>query len=84
MRIVFCQIYNKYYKKILSEIADKNYDYLLVNRGEIVPEFFLQDLRNTQPNCQFIFYTWDSFANHTHPTTILKYFDKNKEYYFQS
>lgn len=74
------KIIDKYYKKILLEIADKNYDYLFVNRGEIVPEFFLQDLRNTQPNCQFIFYTWDSFANHTHPATILKYFDKKSTF----
>jgi hypothetical protein len=23
-----------------------------------------------------MFYTWDSFTNHSHPTSILKYFDK--------
>lgn len=73
--LVKSTIFN-YYKKILSEITDKNYDYLFVNRGEIVPEFFLKELKRLQPNCQFIFYTWDSFANHTHPITILKYFDK--------
>jgi hypothetical protein len=71
---------DKYYKKIFYTIADKNYDYLFVNRGEIVPEFFLKDLKNTQPNCQFIFYTWDSFENHNHPTTILKYFDKKSTF----
>ena len=65
-----------YYKKILSTITDKKYDYLFVNRGEIVPAFFLEELKNLHPNCEFIFYTWDSFTNHAHPTTILKYFDK--------
>jgi hypothetical protein len=67
---------DKYYKKILLATAKIQFDYLFVNRGEIVPAFFLEELKNAQPNCQFIFYTWDSFTNHAHPTTILKYFDR--------
>ena len=65
-----------YYKEILSNATKIQYDYLFVNRGEVVPAFFLEELKKTHSNCQFIFYTWDSFANHTHPTTILKYFDR--------
>jgi hypothetical protein len=65
-----------YYKKILFNATKIQYDYLFVNRGEVVPAFFLEELRKTHSNCQFIFYTWDSFANHAHPTTILKYFDR--------
>ncbi|MCF8341639.1 MAG: hypothetical protein K9I82_11730 [Chitinophagaceae bacterium] len=65
-----------YYKKILLDEAKIQFDYLFVNRGEIVPAFFLEELKKTQTNCQFIFYTWDSFANHAHPITILKYFDR--------
>ena len=65
-----------YYKKILLAEATIRFDYLFVNRGEIVPAFFLQELKKMQPNCQFIFYTWDSFTNHSHPITILKYFDR--------
>jgi hypothetical protein len=65
-----------YYKKILLVAATIQFDYLFVNRGEIVPVFFLEELKKMQPNCQFIFYTWDSFTNHAHPTTILKYFDR--------
>ena len=69
-----------YYKKILLDEATVQYDYLFVNRGEIVPAFFLEELKKTQPKCQFVFYTWDSFANHTHPTKILKYFDKKSTF----
>lgn len=29
-----------------------------------------------QPSCQRIFYTWDSFGNHSHALSILQYFDK--------
>ncbi|HSD07332.1 hypothetical protein [Flavobacterium sp.] len=65
-----------YYRQILAETKNQNYDYLFVNRGEVVPEFFLVAFRKDHPKCEFIFYTWDSFTNHDHPTTIIKYFDK--------
>ena len=65
-----------YYRNILLSSSKKKFDYLFVNRGEIIPLFFLEDFKKMQPNCMFIFYTWDSFANHTHPITILKYFDR--------
>ena len=70
------RIIDDYYKKILLDEATIQYDYLFVNRGEIVPAFFLEELKKTQPKCQFVFYTWDSFTNHSHPITILKYFDR--------
>jgi hypothetical protein len=65
-----------HYKKILLFSENIKFDYLFVNRGEIVPAFFLEELKKMQPTCLFIFYTWDSFTNHTHPTSILKYFDR--------
>jgi hypothetical protein len=67
---------DKYYKDILENSKSELYDFLFVNRGEVVPAFFLEELKIIQPQCEFVFYTWDSFANHTHPTTILKYFDR--------
>lgn len=67
---------DKYYKNILKETNNEVYNYLFVNRGEIVPEFFLQNFKKKHPKCECIFYTWDSFTNHSHPTQIVKYFDK--------
>ncbi|SNR49425.1 lipopolysaccharide biosynthesis protein [Flavobacterium sp. ov086] len=67
---------NKYYNKILSDISDKKYDFLFVNKGEVVPEFFLEKIQKAQPQCEFIFYTWDSFANNKNALNILKYFHK--------
>ncbi|RAJ33455.1 CgeB family protein [Pedobacter cryoconitis] len=67
---------DKYYRRILKDAITINYNYLFVIRGEVVPEFFLQEFRNDHPDCIFLFYTWDSFANHTHPISIQKYFDK--------
>lgn len=67
---------DRYYKKILSKTKNELFHYLFVNRGEVVPEFFLEAFRKDHPQCVFIFYTWDSFTNHSHPTRILKYFDR--------
>lgn len=67
---------NSYYNKILNETSGRHFDYLFVNRGEVIPSFFLHEFKGLHPDCEFIFYTWDSFTNHNHPTTILKYFDR--------
>ncbi len=67
---------NKYYNKILHDTGVKKYDYLFVNKGEVVPEFFLSEFQKQQPQCQCIFYTWDSFSNNKNALAILKYFHK--------
>ena len=66
---------NSYYSKILSTIENKQYDYLFVIKGEVVPAFFLESFKSTNPNCHCIFYTWDSFENNVNARSILKYFD---------
>ncbi|AXQ23907.1 lipopolysaccharide biosynthesis protein [Acinetobacter wuhouensis] len=66
---------NKYYKKILKEIKNERFDFLLVNRGEVVTKFFLEEFIKLQPNCKRIFYTWDSFGNHSNGLEIINYFD---------
>lgn len=65
-----------YYRKILFDIKKIQFDYLFVNRGEIVPAFFLDEFKNTQLRCQFVFYTWDSISNQSHPLKILHFFDR--------
>ena len=65
-----------YYKKILTQIESIKFDFLFVNRGEVITAEFLTRFRELQPQCELIFFTWDSFTNHTHPTTILKFFHK--------
>lgn len=67
---------DNYYKAILENTKNTKFDFLFVNRGEVIPAFFLIKFRQIHPECEFIFYTWDSFTNHTHPTTILNYFDR--------
>ena len=65
-----------YYNEILKKTAYVQFDYLLVIRGEVVPAFFLKEFKSRNPDCTFIFYTWDAFANHNHALSILKFFDR--------
>lgn len=67
---------NAYYRKILKNSSSIAYDYLFVINGEVIPVFFLEEIKRMNPNCQFIFYTWDSFSNNPNAESILKYFDK--------
>ena len=75
-RSIYQHRIDTYYKKILAQTNNDAYHYLFVNRGEVVPEFFLKAFKKSHPDCEFIFYTWDSFKNQSHPTKILKYFDR--------
>lgn len=75
-RSIYQHKIDKYYEEILKNTANKEYDFLFVNRGEVVPAFFLEQFKIAHKNCKLIFYTWDSFTNHKHPTSILKYFDR--------
>ncbi|MFD2938843.1 hypothetical protein [Flavobacterium notoginsengisoli] len=75
-RNIYQKKINKYYNEIILKTKNKLYHYLFVNRGEVVPEFFLITFKKNHPECECIFYTWDSFENYSHPIKILKYFDK--------
>ena len=65
-----------YYKEILIRIKDEDFDYLLVNRGEVLPREFLESFIQIQPKCKRMFYTWDSFENHSNALTILDLFNQ--------
>lgn len=67
---------NAYYKNILNMTSKDNFDFLFVNRGEVIPEFFLEIFKSKHKDCKLIFYTWDSIQNQSHPIKILKYFDR--------
>ena len=67
---------DKYYHSVLEVVKNKKYDFLFVNKGEVVPSFFLEKFKNINPKCIFVFYTWDSMENNIHAKEILKYFDK--------
>lgn len=66
---------NQYFKGIIEEIKNKNYDYFLLIKGEATPKFFLDFLKSNNPGIKFIFYTYDSFKNNSNGLEILNEFD---------
>lgn len=66
---------NDYYAKILEDIESKEYDYLFVIKGEVVPRYFLQQFILKNPGCKRIFYTWDSMRNCSSSVGILDLFE---------
>lgn len=67
---------NSYYKEILKNTIGTNFDFFFVIKGEVLPSFFLEELKKRNPKCIFIFYSWDSFSNNPNAVSILKYFDR--------
>lgn len=65
-----------YYEKILIETKNTKFDFLLVVRGEVIPQFFLEEFKKNHPDCTFIFYNWDSFKNTNNTTTMLHLYDR--------
>lgn len=67
---------NQYYKKIFQQIKHLQFDYLFVNKGEVIPAFFIENVARQMPDCIKVFYTWDSFNNNKHPEKIISLFDR--------
>lgn len=66
----------KYYDNILKDSESKKFDFLLVVRGEVVPEFFLKEFKKNHPSCILIFYNWDSFKNTNNTAQLLHLYDR--------
>lgn len=45
------------------EISANEYDVVVVIKGEVVPEWFLRDLRAANPAARFVLYVYDSVSN---------------------
>lgn len=73
---------NRYFKSISEKIKEVKYDYFLLIKGEATPVFFLDFLRQQNPNIRFIYYTYDSFKNNSNGLELLNYFDE--KYTFDS
>lgn len=67
---------NKYYHKILKEIEDKRYDYFLLIKGEAIPVFFLEKIKEWNPDMEMIYYNFDPLKEYPDLISNLKYFDR--------
>ncbi len=67
---------NKYYNLILNEIKHKKYDYFLLIKGEAIPAFFLEKIKENNPKMEMIYYNFDPLTEYPNLISNLKYFDK--------
>ena len=68
----------RYFKSILQNIRQKQYDKVLLISGQSLSftEKMLLDLKKTQPQAEFILYQWDSVANFKYIEPLQKHFDR--------
>jgi hypothetical protein len=77
-------VINKYYKSILSQIAQKQYAYFFLIKGEVVPVWFIIEFKKLNPRAKLIYYTYDSFNNNNaNSLYILKHFDSCYSFDFE-
>lgn len=65
----------KYYHNIFENIKLQTYDYVLVIKGDNLPECFISKLKNTYTQSKFILYQWDSIKRLQKFNIIKKYFN---------
>jgi len=65
-----------YYRDWASKLHDVRLDLVLVIKAEVVPRWFLEILRTTNPNARFVFYTFDAIANASNCMDVIDLFDR--------
>lgn len=72
-----------YYQKIIAQISNQTFDYILICQGEATPVFFLEFLEKEYPNVLKVLYLWDSVKNKPLTLGKIKYFDKVSSFDFE-
>lgn len=57
------QIFNNYIKSVIKLNENKDYDYILICRGEAFTPYSIATLRNAYPKAKVILYLWDVMHN---------------------
>ncbi|WP_139977486.1 hypothetical protein [Nocardioides litoris] len=65
----------RHYRDAAATLAGRRLSLVVVVKAEVVPVWFLDHLRRTNPGCVFVFYAFDSFANAPRGERLLDRFD---------
>ena len=65
-----------YYRDKWSELSGIEFEIVLVIKGEAIPRWFLQNLRQANKGARFVFYSYDALANAQNCLHILDCFDE--------
>ena len=66
---------DKHYAKCAGRLRVP-YELVVVIKAEVVPRWFLEEVRRLSPDARFIFYAYDSVANAPHSVEVLDVFDR--------
>lgn len=66
----------EYYNRILNEIQDNSYDFFFLIKGEAIPAFFLEKIKEINPQMEMIYYNFDPLKEYPDLISNLIYFDK--------
>lgn len=64
-----------YYRARMAELQGLKFDLVLVIKAEVIPRWFLQYLRRTNPGARFVYYSWDAVSNVQNSLEVLDCFD---------
>ncbi|WP_281298273.1 glycosyltransferase family protein [Flavobacterium limnophilum] len=67
---------SRYYNDILKDVKGKSYDYFFLIKGEVMPQYFIDEIIALNPEIILLYYTFDSFENNPNGVDILKNFHK--------
>lgn len=67
---------DRYYRKVLSLCAGKDYDYIFVVRCDMISERVLNEMKIAFPKAKRYLYLWDAFKNIPYIEKKIKYFDR--------
>ena len=65
---------DRYFGRLIRDLHD-DYSLVLVVKGEVVPAWFLDEVRRRSPGAVFVFYTFDSLANSPHAESLMPLFE---------
>jgi hypothetical protein len=68
-------VVDRYFRGLLREGFWEDFSLVLVIRGEVVPPWFIAEVRTRSPKATVAFYSWDSVANSSNFVGILPYID---------
>ena len=69
-------VVNNYIESIIAENKGKDYDYILVVKGEVLWEPQLKLLKKAYPNAKLVLYLWDSVINTRNCEKNMPFYDK--------
>ena len=73
--ILFAGQSEKYYNKIIESNKNKDYDFILIIRCDMITDHILEKLKSIFPNAKFCLYLWDSLKNIKGVKDKFHYFD---------